>query len=52
MTVPYLVQGDLFGASFSLDTAGVSDLPKDILIPGMQRTSVLVGMGKQIVQVS
>lgn len=31
-------QGDLFGASFSLDTAGVADLPKDILIPGEQST--------------
>ncbi|MEW5300117.1 MAG: hypothetical protein WDW36_003071 [Sanguina aurantia] len=28
-------EGDLFGASFSLDTAGVADLPKDILIPGV-----------------
>lgn len=32
----YQFQGDLFGASFSLDTAGVADLPKDILIPGEQ----------------
>lgn len=35
------VQGDLFGASFSLDTAGVSDLPKDILIPGRQAIKIL-----------
>lgn len=27
--------GDLFGSSFSLSSAGVSDLPKDILIPGV-----------------
>lgn len=27
--------GDLFGSTFSLESAGVSDLPKDILIPGV-----------------
>jgi hypothetical protein len=28
------LQGDMFGSTFSLQTAGVADLPKDMLIPG------------------
>ena len=28
------MQGDMFGATFSLGTAGVADLPRDMLIPG------------------
>lgn len=30
-----MMQGNLFGAKFSLASAGVDDLPRDTLVPGV-----------------
>jgi hypothetical protein len=29
-----VVNGEVFGSSFALDSAGAADLPRDILVPG------------------